>query len=84
MKRCGVCGHEHEVWQAHVFGTPEERRQLADIEALRGDPEGLKPRSTNIDTCPVCGADHSLVADAEKWRAIREKQRLRMRKRRKK
>ena len=36
------------------------------------------------DVCPECGADKSLMADAEKWRAIREKQRLRMRKRRRK
>ena len=34
--------------------------------------------------CPICGGDPSLVADAEKWRTIREKQRLRMRKKRKK
>ncbi len=62
------------------------RSSVVDAGASGVDGSGAasvsSERAPDSEACPLCGADHELVSDAERWRALRAKRTKYMRKRR--
>lgn len=80
--KCRICGKKH-------YGLCSES-DLDVLDKATPTPEVLEsdtveePKAKVVDGkgCPECGATAQTFADAEKWATIREKQRLRMKRKR--
>lgn len=97
--KCRMCGKKHwsgqdcalvlsestkeALREAIVPKEPHRPISLTSTEDKSVRPDIPPSQDTRKFHCPICKDDKSLLEDAEKWRAHREKRRLYMAKRRK-
>ena len=90
---CDICENHHWPRDGHIFkssGKKDAPEKAVRRSAVRADePAADKRKSPESSTpdngdegaiCPICKGDPTVLEDAERWRRIREKQRVRMKK----